>query len=48
MSEVYERSLAMRVWTLFKSWRLTFEQVDEMLCLKRGTAERLVGKGKVA
>jgi hypothetical protein len=35
-------ALVRRIQTLLKSWRMTYEQVDKMLCLKQGTAERLV------
>lgn len=47
MSERYEQSLACRILTLLMSWRLTFEQIDRMLCLAEGTAESVVRERKV-
>jgi hypothetical protein len=43
---VDDDALVRRILTLLRSWRLTFEQVDEILCLKQGTAERLAKERK--
>ena len=39
---VDDDALVRRILTLLRSWRLTFEQIGRELCLKQGTAERLV------